>query len=106
LGTVGGVTKAHPTANAALRLMGVKTAQELAEVAAAVGLAQNVAALRALVSEGIQEGHMRLHATNLAILAGVPRERVREVAERLIAEGNVRMSRAEEIWAALQSGSP
>lgn len=97
LGIVGGVTRAHPAAAAGLRLLGVKSAGELAEIVAAVGLAQNVAALRALVAEGIQEGHMRLHARNLAILAGAPRERVDEIAERMIREGVVRMSRAEEI---------
>lgn len=102
LGVVGGVTRAHPASEAALRLLGVKTSGELAEVACAVGLAQNVAALRALVSEGIQQGHMRLHARNLAILAGVPRERIDEVAERMIREGNVRMSRAGEIWAEIK----
>ncbi|MHB8585916.1 MAG: hydroxymethylglutaryl-CoA reductase, degradative [Thermoplasmatota archaeon] len=105
LGIVGGLTKAHPTAAASLRLMGVTTAPDLCAITAAVGLAQNVAALRALVTEGIQQGHMRLHATNLAILAGVPRERVREVADQMVAEGNVRMSRAEEIWRAARRES-
>ncbi|HVL47154.1 MAG TPA: hydroxymethylglutaryl-CoA reductase, degradative [Candidatus Thermoplasmatota archaeon] len=98
LGIVGGATKAHPTAGLALKILGVESANELAEVAASVGLAQNVAAMRALVSEGIQKGHMRLHAKNFALMAGVPAERLEEVAERLVAEGDVKLSRAEAIW--------
>lgn len=103
LGIVGGVTRVHPAAQAALKLTGAKTAQELAEVVAAVGLAQNVSALRALVSEGIQSGHMRLHAANLAMQAGVPADRVDEVVGAMLAEGGeVSQRRAEETWARLR----
>lgn len=106
LGIVGGVTKAHPAARASLKILGVKSAQELAEIAASVGLAQNVSALRALVSEGIQEGHMRLHAANLALQAGVPPERARDVAQRMLEEGGEPSARrAAEIWARMQAST-
>ena len=102
LGIVGGVTRAHPGAAAAVKLLGVKSAQELAEVVAAVGLAQNASALRALVAEGIQKGHMRLHAANHALQAGVPAERAQEVARRMISEGGEPSAqRAGEIWRAM-----
>lgn len=104
LGIVGGVTRAHPAAQASLKLLGVKSAQELAEVAASVGLAQNVGALRALVAEGIQKGHMRLHAANLALQAGVPAERAEEVARRMLDEGGEPSARrAAEIWQRLRA---
>ena len=103
LGIVGGVTRAHPAAQASLKLLGVKTAQELAEVVAAVGLAQNVSALRALAAEGIQRGHMRLHAANLAMQAGVPPERAQEVARRMLEEGGEPSARrAAETWRRMQ----
>ncbi len=70
VGIVGGNTRAHPTANASIKMMNVKTASELAEIIASVGLAQNLAALRALATEGIQRGHMSLHAKQVAIAAG------------------------------------
>ena len=99
LGIVGGVTRVHPVAQASLKLLGVKSAQELAEIVAAVGLAQNVGALRALVAEGIQRGHMRLHAANLALQAGVPPERAQDVAKRMLDEGGEPSARrAAEIW--------
>jgi len=103
LGVVGGATKAHPTAAAALRILGNPSASRLAEVAVSVALAQNVAAVRALVSEGIQAGHMRLHAKNLALMAGAPAHLLDRVAEQLVAEGKVRMSRAEEIVKSLRA---
>lgn len=103
LGTVGGVTKVHPAAQASLKLLGNPTAQGLAEVAAAVGLAQNVAALRALSDEGIQKGHMALHATNIALLAGAQGQEVEEVAQALAREGKVRLARAEELLRALRA---
>ena len=68
VGTVGGVTKLHPTAQAALKLLGSPSAQQLAEIVCAVGLAQNLSALRALASEGIQRGHMSLHQKNMELL--------------------------------------
>ncbi|RMF91716.1 MAG: hydroxymethylglutaryl-CoA reductase, degradative [Methanobacteriota archaeon] len=97
VGLIGGATAVHPVAKANVRILGVKTASELGEVLAAVGLAQNFAALRALASEGIQKGHMKLHARNIAVMAGAPPELVDRVAERLAEEGRVRMDRAKEI---------
>jgi len=69
VGVVGGATRAHPTARVALKILGVQRAQQLAEIVAAVGLAQNLAALRALATEGIQRGHMRLHARKVTMAA-------------------------------------
>ncbi len=97
VGIVGGATRVHPTAQAAIRLMGVKTAGELAEIIVAVGLAQNLAAIRALATEGIQRGHMTLHARQVAIAAGASGELVAQVADRLVQEKTVRIDRAEEI---------
>jgi len=97
VGIVGGATKVHPTAQAALRLMKVKSASELAEIIVAVGLAQNLAALRALATEGIQRGHMSLHARQVAIAAGARGELVEKVAAQMVAEKTVRIDRAEEI---------
>jgi hydroxymethylglutaryl-CoA reductase len=97
VGMVGGATRVHPTAQAALRVLGVKSARELAEVIAAVGLAQNLAALRALATTGIQAGHMRLHARQLATAAGAADDQVDRVVQRMVAEGVIRLDRAEEI---------
>jgi hydroxymethylglutaryl-CoA reductase len=97
VGIVGGATKVHPTARAALKLMGVKTAAELAEIIVSVGLAQNLAALRALATEGIQRGHMSLHARQVAIAAGAQGEMITRLAEQLVSEKTVRIDRAEEI---------
>ena len=97
LGTVGGATKVHRGAQIALKLLRLQSARELAEVAAAVGLAQNFAALRALASDGIQQGHMRLHARQLALAAGAPAADVPHIAQLLIAEGEIRLARAQEI---------
>jgi len=97
VGIVGGATKVHPTARAALKLMGVTTAAQLAEIIVSVGLAQNLAALRALATEGIQRGHMSLHARQVAIAAGAKGELIERLAQRLVAEKAVRVDRAEEI---------
>ena len=97
VGTVGGATKVHPSAQAALKLMGVRDARELAEVIVSVGLAQNLAALRALATEGIQRGHMTLHARQVAIAAGAEGENIDRLAQRLVQEKTVRVDRAEEI---------
>ena len=97
VGIVGGATKVHPTARAALKLMGVKTASELAEIIVSVGLAQNLAALRALATEGIQRGHMSLHARQVAIAAGAQGKMITRLAEQLVSEKTVRIDRAEEI---------
>ncbi len=97
LGTVGGATRVHPAARVALKILGVETARELAEVAASVGLAQNFAALRALATEGIQRGHMSLHARQVAIAAGATGEEVDRIAEALVAAGNIRIDAAREL---------
>jgi hydroxymethylglutaryl-CoA reductase len=99
VGIVGGATRVHPGARVALKILGVRTARELAEVMAAVGLAQNLGALRALATEGIQRGHMSLHARQVAIAAGASGEQVPAIAARLVAEGQVRLDRAQEILA-------
>jgi hydroxymethylglutaryl-CoA reductase len=101
VGTVGGATRVHPGAQVALKILGVGSARELAEVMAAVGLAQNLGALRALATEGIQRGHMALHARQVAIAAGASGDQVRDVASQLVAEGNIRLDRAQEIVAEL-----
>jgi hydroxymethylglutaryl-CoA reductase len=97
VGTVGGATRVHPAAQACLRLMGVKSARELAEVIVSVGLAQNLAALRALATEGIQKGHMSLHARQVAIAAGAVGEQVDRLAERLVSDKQVRIDHAQTI---------
>jgi len=97
VGIVGGATKVHPAAQASVKLMGVKTASELAEIIVSVGLAQNLAALRALATEGIQRGHMSLHARQVAIAAGAEGELIEKVAAQMVAEKTVRIDRAEEI---------
>ncbi|GAB4445327.1 MAG: hydroxymethylglutaryl-CoA reductase, degradative [Anaerolineales bacterium] len=102
VGIVGGATKVHPAAQAAVKLMGVKTANELAEIIVSVGLAQNMAALRALATEGIQRGHMSLHARQVAIAAGASGDLIEKVAAQMVAEKVVRIDRAEEILKGLQ----
>lgn len=97
VGLVGGAIKTHPVAKVSLKLLQVKTAQELGQVLAAVGLAQNMAALRALATEGIQKGHMKLHAKNIAVMGGAKGEQIDRIADQLIAEKNIRQSRAEEL---------
>jgi len=97
VGLIGGATKVHPTAKVALKILGVKTANELGEVMATVGLAQNLGALRALAHEGIQRGHMSLHARNVAITAGASGKLIDMVVERMVMEGKVRMDRAKEL---------
>ncbi len=97
VGIIGGATRVHPAAQAAVKLMGVKTASELAEIIVSVGLAQNLAALRALATEGIQRGHMSLHARQVAIAAGATGEQIEKVAAQLVEEKTVRIDKAEEI---------
>jgi len=97
VGIVGGATRVHPTARAALKLMGVSSAAQLAEIIVSVGLAQNLAALRALATEGIQRGHMSLHARQVAIAAGAQGEQIERLADQLVREKTVRIDRAEEI---------
>jgi hydroxymethylglutaryl-CoA reductase len=97
VGLVGGAARTHPTARADIKILGVKTAIELAEVMGAVGLAQNFAALRALASEGIQRGHMKLHAFNVASSAGATGDLIDVVAAKLIEEKRIRFDRAKEL---------
>ena len=97
VGIVGGAIKTHPIAQIALKILGVKTASELGEVMAAVGLAQNFAALRALVVEGIQRGHMGLHARNIAIAAGAKGAMIDTIAEEMIRRNMIRLDTAREL---------
>ena len=97
VGLVGGAVKTHPIARIALKILGVKTADELGEIMGAVGLIQNLAALKALATEGIQRGHMKLHARNIAIMAGATPDIVDLAVEKMVQEGKVRFDRAKEI---------
>lgn len=97
VGVIGGATKVHPIAKIALKILGVTTARELGEILAAVGLAQNLAALRALAHEGIQRGHMSLHARNLAITAGATGDQIDFVVQRMVEEKMIRLDRAKEL---------
>ncbi|MEM2824432.1 MAG: hydroxymethylglutaryl-CoA reductase, degradative [Thermofilaceae archaeon] len=97
VGIIGGAIRTHPVARIALKILGVKSAKELAEVMGAVGLAQNFAALRALATEGIQRGHMRLHARNLAIMAGATGELIDRVVEIMVSEGRINFAYAKEL---------
>lgn len=97
VGLVGGATKIHPAAKTAVKMLGVKTASELAQIIAAVGLAQNLAAVKALATEGIQRGHMSLHARNLAATAGASGEVLEKIVKQMVAEKNVRLEYAQEL---------
>jgi hydroxymethylglutaryl-CoA reductase len=103
VGIIGGATQVHPVARASLKLMGVTTASQLAEIIVSVGLAQNLAALRALATEGIQRGHMTLHARQVAIAAGAQGEQIERLAAQLVAEKAIRVDRAKEIYTSWQS---
>lgn len=104
VGLVGGATKTHPAARAAVALTEVTTARELAEIATAIGLVQNVAAVRALAAEGIQRGHMGLHARNVAVAAGAAGDEVDAVAAALVERRAVRADVAEAVLAELRAG--
>jgi len=97
VGIVGGATRVHPAAQAALKLLKVASAAELAQVIVCVGLVQNLAALRALATEGIQRGHMSLHARQVAVAAGAIGEEVERLANQLVTEKLIRTDRAEQI---------
>lgn len=97
VGLVGGAVNVHPTVKTNVKILGIKNANELGSVIAAVGLAQNAGAMRALASEGIQKGHMSLHARNIAVMAGAPPEIVDTVVEKLVATGKVRVDVAQQI---------
>ncbi|MDV8005786.1 hydroxymethylglutaryl-CoA reductase, degradative [Rhodococcus sp. IEGM 1318] len=104
VGLVGGATKVHPVAQAAVKMLGVSTASELADVIVAVGLAQNLGACRALAAEGIQRGHMSLHARTIAASAGATSDEIDLVVKRLINDKSIRVEHAEKVLADLRSG--
>jgi len=97
VGTIGGATAVHPIAKICRKILGVRSARELGEIMAAVGLAQNLAAMRALATDGIQQGHMKLHARNIAAMAGAEGELIDIVARRMVMEKKIRLDRAKEI---------
>jgi hydroxymethylglutaryl-CoA reductase len=105
VGLVGGATRVHPGARAAIKLLGVKTAAELAQIIVSVGLAQNLAALRALATEGINRGHMGLHARQVAIAAGAVGDEIESVAQQMVVEKAIRLDRAEAILNELKKHS-
>jgi hydroxymethylglutaryl-CoA reductase len=105
VGLIGGATRIHPTAQANLKILGVKTADELARIIVSVGLAQNFGAMRALATTGIQKGHMALHAQNVALMVGAVGQEIDKVASELKALGKVRQDIAEEILARLRAGN-
>jgi hydroxymethylglutaryl-CoA reductase len=102
VGLVGGATRSHPMAQLAVKILGCTKAQELGEAMTAVGLAQNLGALRALTQEGIQHGHMRLHARNLVVMAGATSDMVEEAVKQLAESGQIRFNKAQEIVAKLK----
>ncbi|PDW02780.1 hydroxymethylglutaryl-CoA reductase, degradative [Candidatus Viridilinea mediisalina] len=105
LGIVGGATRVHPAAQTALKLLDVRSAGELGEICAAAGLASNLAAMRALACEGINQGHMGLHARQIAMAAGAHGMLIDEIARRMIEERNIKPARAEELFAELHASN-
>lgn len=97
VGIVGGIINIHPMIKTCVKILGVKSARELSCIIGAAGLAQNLSAIRALASEGIQKGHMKLHAQNIAASAGVPQEKMASVIAQMTREGNISVTRAKEI---------
>lgn len=97
VGIVGGATASNPIAKIAVKILRIKTARDLAEVIVSVGLAQNLAALRALSAEGIQRGHMGLHVCNVAISVGATGDLIDKISARMVAERKVRVDRAKEL---------
>lgn len=97
VGVIGGITKVHPIAKVSLKILGVRNARELAEIMASVGLAQNFAAIFALATKGIQAGHMKLHAQNIAVMAGAKGEEIDIVAKKMVEMGKIKMDVAKEI---------
>ena len=102
IGIVGGITKSHPIAQLCLKILRVKSAQQLAEIIGAVGLAQNFAALRVLVREGLQRGHMRLHSKNMAGNVGAVGEEIDAIADRMVSEHCISAGRARELFEELK----
>lgn len=103
VGIVGGATKTHPTAQLCLEIMGIQTSSELAQLIAAVGLSQNMGAIKALATEGIQRGHMALHARNIAVQAGAQKEQIESLTQQMILEKNVHIDRAKELMDGLEN---
>ena len=101
MGLVGGATKIHPAAKACVRLLGIQHAAELAQILASVGLAQNFAALRALATDGIQKGHMKLHARNLATVAGATAGQLDAVVAQMVADQKISVEYAREVLAGM-----
>lgn len=102
VGLVGGATRTHPMAQVARKILGVDQAVDLGKVMCAVGLAQNLGALRALTQEGIQQGHMRLHARNLVVMAGASGDMINAAVKELVESGEIRFPKAQEIVKKLQ----
>jgi hydroxymethylglutaryl-CoA reductase len=102
IGIIGGAGNIHPKAKVCKKILGIKTAQELSEVVASLGLAQNFAAVFALSTVGIQKGHMSLHAKNIAVMTGAKNHEIDKVAEQMIKEGKIKLDRAKEILAEIR----
>jgi hydroxymethylglutaryl-CoA reductase len=98
VGLVGGATKIHPAAKTAVKILGVKTAAELGQIIACAGLANNMAAMKALATEGIQRGHMSLHARNLANTVGAKGEILEIIVKQMVREKKVRIEYAQELF--------
>ena len=97
VGIVGGIINVHPMAKICTKILGVSSAQELACVIVATGLAQNYSAIRALSTEGIQKGHMKLHARNIASAAGAKPEQIDEIVKKMIAENSISLNKAKQL---------
>ena len=97
VGIIGGIANVHPIAKICMKILGVSSAQELACVMIATGLAQNYSAIRALSTEGIQKGHMRLHARNLAAAAGAKPDQIDKIVQKMIEENKISLDKAKEI---------
>jgi hydroxymethylglutaryl-CoA reductase len=97
IGIIGGAGNIHPKAKLCKKILGIKTAKDLAEIVVCLGLAQNFAAVFALSTVGIQKGHMSLHAKNIAVMAGAQGEEIDKIANQMIKEGKIKLDRAEEI---------
>ena len=103
VGLIGGATKVHPVARLTLKILGVNSAEELARVIVAVGLAQNFAALKALATTGIQKGHMALHAKNIAMMTDAQGEELEILVQRMVEQGTIRIDVAEVELAKLRN---
>ncbi len=103
VGIVGGIANVHPVAKVCTKILGVSSAQELACVMIATGLAQNYSAIRALATEGIQKGHMRLHARNLAAAVGATSEQIDKIVQKMIEEKKISLDKAKELLSKIKS---